>query len=66
MAGSCIERGVHAATALAEAMIPPDMVEFLARWPFAFDTAKDALSFALGQPADAVSPAGARIRYGTG
>ena len=31
-----------------------------------FDTAKDALSFALGQPADAVSPAGARIRYGTG
>ena len=59
-------RGVHAAAALAAATIPPDMVEFLARWPVAFDVAREALSFALGQPAGAVSPAGARIRYGAG
>jgi 2-keto-4-pentenoate hydratase/2-oxohepta-3-ene-1,7-dioic acid hydratase in catechol pathway len=60
------QRGVHAAVALAEATIPPDMVEFLARWPVSFDAAKQAFTFAIDQPALAASPAGARIRYGTG
>lgn len=59
-------RGVHAAVALAAALIPSDMVEFLERWPVAFDAAKEALSFALGQPSDAISPTGARIRFGAG
>jgi 2-keto-4-pentenoate hydratase/2-oxohepta-3-ene-1,7-dioic acid hydratase in catechol pathway len=41
-------------------------VEFLERWPVAFDAAEEALSFALGQPSDAISPSGARIRFGAG
>lgn len=56
-------RGVFAAAEMAAATIPSDMVEFLARWPLALDVARDALSFAIGQPADAASPSGARIRY---
>jgi 2-keto-4-pentenoate hydratase/2-oxohepta-3-ene-1,7-dioic acid hydratase in catechol pathway len=59
-------RGVHAATALAAALIPSDMVALLERWPMANDAAKEALSFALGQPSDAISPLGARIRFGAG
>ena len=40
------------ATSLAEATIPPDMAEFLARWPVAFDVAKEAWSLRrIGQPA---------------
>ena len=59
-------RGVYAAAALAAALIPPDMVEFLERWPVGFDAAKDAFAFALGQPSDAISPSGSRIRFDTG
>jgi hypothetical protein len=33
-------RGVHAAAVLAATVIPSDMVEFLERWPVAFDAAK--------------------------
>ena len=58
------ERGVHAATALAEALIPADMVDFLSRWPVAREAAQSALSFAAAQPQDAVSPLGARLSYG--
>lgn len=57
------ERGVHAASTLAEALIPADMVDFLARWPVAREAAEAALSFAAAQPQDAVSPLGARISY---
>lgn len=60
------QRGVHAATSLAAALIPQDMVEFLARWPVAFDAAKEAFSFAIDLPADAISPFGARIRFNNG
>jgi 2-keto-4-pentenoate hydratase/2-oxohepta-3-ene-1,7-dioic acid hydratase in catechol pathway len=56
-------RSVHEAAALAEAMIPADMVGFLGRWPVALDAAKEAFLFATGQSADAISPLGARVRY---
>lgn len=59
-------RGVHAATALAAAMIPSDMVGFLERWPVAFELAKEAFSFAVGLPPDAMTPSGARVRFGAG
>jgi 2-keto-4-pentenoate hydratase/2-oxohepta-3-ene-1,7-dioic acid hydratase in catechol pathway len=57
-------RGVQAARELAEATIPPDMVAFLARWPNAREAAESALAFAAEQPAQAVSPLGARTSYG--
>lgn len=60
------ERGVHAARALAEATIPADMVEVLARWPVAREAAEAALAFAAKRPADAVSPLGARVTYAAG
>ena len=59
------ERDVHAATALAEAIIPPDMMEFLARWPVAREAAKTGLSFSRPRSRRMrVSPLGARITYG--
>lgn len=60
------QRGVYAANALAKAVLPADMVEFLARWPVALDAAKEALSFAIAQPNDATSHSGARLRYRSG
>ena len=60
------DRGVYAATDLAAATIPPDMTDFLARWPVSRIAAEDSLSFAASLPADAVSPSGARVSYGAG
>jgi 2-keto-4-pentenoate hydratase/2-oxohepta-3-ene-1,7-dioic acid hydratase in catechol pathway len=57
------EQGVYAAQALAEAIIPADMTEFLSRWPVGRTAAEAALAFADRQAADAVGPFGARIGY---
>jgi 2-keto-4-pentenoate hydratase/2-oxohepta-3-ene-1,7-dioic acid hydratase in catechol pathway len=59
------DAGVYEATALADATIPSDMTQFLARWPVARDAAEGAISFARGRE-DAISPQGARIRYQEG
>jgi 2-keto-4-pentenoate hydratase/2-oxohepta-3-ene-1,7-dioic acid hydratase in catechol pathway len=56
-------RGVSAATALAESIIPPDMVEFLSRWPMSREAAETALSFADDLDEEAISPFGARAVY---
>jgi 2-keto-4-pentenoate hydratase/2-oxohepta-3-ene-1,7-dioic acid hydratase in catechol pathway len=55
--------GVHDAMALAAAMVPADMVEFLSRWPVALDAARAAFAWALEQPVNGLSPSGGRIRY---
>jgi 2-keto-4-pentenoate hydratase/2-oxohepta-3-ene-1,7-dioic acid hydratase in catechol pathway len=55
--------GVHAAGELAANIIPPDMVQYLSRWPVSRDAAETALSFAGSKPHDAISPMGARIVY---
>jgi len=60
------DKGVFAARELAEATIPPDMTEFLARWPVAKDIAEDLIAFSGQHPQDACSPFGARIAYGPG
>jgi 2-keto-4-pentenoate hydratase/2-oxohepta-3-ene-1,7-dioic acid hydratase in catechol pathway len=60
------DRGVHAAAALADALIPSDMVEFLSRWPVAREAALAALTIAADNPLDARSPSGARLSYGSG
>ncbi|HWV54631.1 fumarylacetoacetate hydrolase family protein [Pseudorhodoplanes sp.] len=56
-------RGVGAATALAESIIPPDMAEFLSRWPMSREAAETALSFADDLDHEAVSSFGARAIY---
>ena len=60
------EKDVYAARELAEATIPPDMTEFLARWPVAKAIAEGLIDFSKRQPPDALSPFGARIAYGPG
>lgn len=60
------DRGVHAARALAEAVIPADMTAFLSNWPVAREAAENALEFARGVGPGAVSPLGARLSYGPG
>jgi 2-keto-4-pentenoate hydratase/2-oxohepta-3-ene-1,7-dioic acid hydratase in catechol pathway len=60
------ERGVHAADALARDIIPPDMVEFLSRWPMAREAAETAFSFVRNRATGAISPLGAKIFYGPG
>ena len=42
------EKDVYAARELAEATIPPDMTEFLARWPVAKDIAEGLIDFRSG------------------
>jgi 2-keto-4-pentenoate hydratase/2-oxohepta-3-ene-1,7-dioic acid hydratase in catechol pathway len=58
--------GVYAAQELAQAVIPPDMTEFLSRWPIAFDVAKKAFEFVSALPLDTANPFGARIFYQQG
>ena len=60
------ERGVHAADALASEIIPPDMVQFLSRWPIAREAAETAFSFIRDKATQALSPSGAKIFYGPG
>ena len=60
------EQGVYEARALAEATIPPDMTDFLSRWPVAREAATQALAFAGEFTADTVSPLGARVAYESG
>lgn len=60
------DRGVHAAAELADAVIPSDMVAFLARWPVGREAAEAALAYAADKPADATAPSGARLSYGAG
>lgn len=60
------EQGVFAARELAEATIPPDMTQLLARWPVAKAIAEDLVAFSKQHPPDARSPFGARIAYGPG
>jgi 2-keto-4-pentenoate hydratase/2-oxohepta-3-ene-1,7-dioic acid hydratase in catechol pathway len=57
------QRGVGAAVALAESIIPPQMVEFLSRWPMSREAAETALSFAEDLNDEAISPFGARAIY---
>jgi 2-keto-4-pentenoate hydratase/2-oxohepta-3-ene-1,7-dioic acid hydratase in catechol pathway len=64
-AWSLAERGVFEARALAEATIPPDMTQFLSRWPVAKDAAEQALAFGSKFPVETVFPLGARIAYGS-
>jgi 2-keto-4-pentenoate hydratase/2-oxohepta-3-ene-1,7-dioic acid hydratase in catechol pathway len=40
------DRGIYAAETLANSILPPDMVAFLERWPFALDAAHEAVAFA--------------------
>jgi 2-keto-4-pentenoate hydratase/2-oxohepta-3-ene-1,7-dioic acid hydratase in catechol pathway len=58
------QSGVHAAVALADSIIPSDMVEFLSRWPVARDATEVAFSFAKDKAINATSPFGAQIVYG--
>jgi 2-keto-4-pentenoate hydratase/2-oxohepta-3-ene-1,7-dioic acid hydratase in catechol pathway len=59
------DQGVFEARALSEALIPPDMTEFLSRWPVAKEAAEQALAFGSKFPVETVSPLGARIAYGS-
>src|SRR3954447_9700819 len=59
------EQGVFEARKLSEAIIPPDMTEFLSRWPLAREAAEQALAFGSKLQREAVSPLGTRVAYGT-
>ncbi len=61
-----VDRGVFAAADLAAAIIPPDMTDFLSRWPIAKEAAHAAFAFAQGLDDRAVSPLGARILHSPG
>ena len=60
------ENDVYAARELAKATIPPDMTEFLARWPVAKAIAEGLINSSKRQPPEVRSPFGARIAYGPG
>jgi len=55
--------GVHAAQEVAQAIIPPDMVAFIERWPLGRDVAGRALAFARDVDARAANRFGARMCY---
>lgn len=58
--------GVYEAQALANAIIPNDMTEFLSRWPIARQISHTALNAASEYARDAVTRLGARVSYGPG
>ena len=60
------ERDVHEARALAEAVIPADMVGYLSRLPVSRDAAEQAFASAIERPGPSLSPLGQRTIYQPG
>lgn len=55
------DHGEQAPTAVAEAVVPPNMLEFLRRGDRALEAASEAVAFAAGS--DVTAPNGARMHY---